>query len=130
MSSSCCDSAALVETSASDAPFSRHLFRMSPARGAAPKLGKLAATVVGGAAGRGRSRKVADVITPRVPSDPTIRLVRSYPATPLIVRRPVRSTRPSASTTSSPSTASRVTPYFTQRSPPALVARLPPIVEL
>src|SRR5665647_706071 len=38
--------------------------------------------------------------------------------------------RPSARTTSSPSTESRVTPYFTQRRPPALVARLPPIVEV
>ena len=47
------------------------------ARAAAPKLGKLAATVVGGAAGRGRSRRVADVITPSVPSEPTNRLVRS-----------------------------------------------------
>ena len=38
-------------------------------------------------------------------------------------------TRPSAMTTSSPSTASRVTPYFTQHSPPAFVPMLPPIVQ-
>ena len=37
---------------------------------------------------------------------------------------------PSASTTSSASTESRVTPYFAQRSPPALVATLPPMVEI
>ena len=47
------------------------------ARAAAPKLGKLAARVTGGMAGRGRSRRVAEVITPRVPSEPTNRLVRS-----------------------------------------------------
>jgi hypothetical protein len=46
----------------------------------------------------------------------------------LTVRRPVRSTSPEASTTSSPSTASVVTPYFTQHRPPALVFRFPPIV--
>ena len=67
-------------------------------------------------------------MTPRVPSEPTISRVRSYPATPLTVRRPVRSTSPEASTTSSPSTESVVTPYFTQHSPPAFVERLPPIV--
>jgi hypothetical protein len=37
---------------------------------------------------------------------------------------------PSASTASSPSTDSRVTPYFTQRNPPALVAMFPPIVQV
>src|SRR6056297_2866566 len=35
--------------------------------------------------------------------------------------------RPSASTTSRPSTESRVTPYFTQHRPPALVLTFPPI---
>ncbi len=50
--------------------------------------------------------------------------------TPFIVRRPVFMIRPSASTTSRPSAESLVTPYFTQRSPPALVARLPPMVEI
>jgi hypothetical protein len=37
---------------------------------------------------------------------------------------------PSASTTSSPGTWSVVTPYFTQQSPPALVAMLPPIEQI
>jgi hypothetical protein len=46
----------------------------------------------------------------------------------LTVRLPVRSSSPSASTTSRPSTESVVTPYFTQQSPPALVDRLPPMV--
>jgi hypothetical protein len=36
-------------------------------------------------------------------------------------------TLPSARTTSRLRTASRVTPYFTQQSPPAFVPRLPPI---
>ena len=46
----------------------------------------------------------------------------------LTVRVPVWSRVPSASTTSSPRTASRVTPYLRHRSPPALVAMLPPMV--
>ena len=50
--------------------------------------------------------------------------------TPFTVRWPVRSRRPSASTTASPSTASRVTPYFAHSSPPAFVAMLPPIDEI
>ena len=36
-----------------------------------------AATIVQGAAGLGRSAKVASVMMPRVPSEPTISLVRS-----------------------------------------------------
>ena len=39
-----------------------------------------------------------------VPSDPTNRPVRSSPATPLAVRRPVRMTSPPGSTTCSPRT--------------------------
>ena len=50
--------------------------------------------------------------------------------TPFTVRCPVRSRRPSASTTARPSTASRVTPYFAQSRPPAFVAMLPPIDEI
>ncbi len=56
--------------------------------------------------------------------------MRSYPVTPFTVRCPVRSSRPSASTTASPSTASRVTPYFAHSRPPAFVAMLPPIDEI
>src|SRR6476659_7086003 len=106
----------------------------SPARiaadTAAPALSVSAnaATMVHGANGLGRSARVASVMMPRVPSEPTISVGRSYPATPFTVRRPVRNTSPEASTTSRPSTASVVTPYFTQQSPPAFVDRLPPSV--
>ncbi len=50
--------------------------------------------------------------------------------TPFTVRWPMSTTRPSASTTVSARTASRVTPYFAHRRPPALVAMLPPMVEM
>src|SRR5215218_4929162 len=53
------------------------------------------------------------VNTPKVPSEPTKRLVRSYPAEDFIAIPPVRITVPSASTTSSPKTWSRITPYRT-----------------
>ena len=43
---------------------------------------------------------------------------------------PVRMTSPVGSTASSPSTWWRVTPYFTARMPPALVATLPPRLAL
>src|SRR5438874_378215 len=88
------------------------------------------ATIVSDGSGAGRSLTVIFVITPSVPSEPTNRPVRSYPATPLAVRRPQVSTSPSASTTSSPSTYSRVTPYLTQHMPPASVDTLPPIVDV
>ena len=96
-----------------------------PAAAVEPKT----ATMVSDSSGTGRSATVTSVITPRVPSAPTKSRVRSYPATPLAVRRPVRSTSPEASTTSSPRTYSVVTPYLTQHMPPALVETLPPIVE-
>jgi hypothetical protein len=72
---------------------------------------------------------VIPTITPRVPSEPVISAVRSYPATPLKVRWPVETRVPSASTTSRASTESRVTPYLAQRSPPAFVATFPPMVD-
>ena len=78
----------------------------------------------------GRSFTVASTITASVPSDPIMSDVRSSPVTPLTVRCPSESRRPSASTTLRPSTASRVTPYFAQSSPPAFVAMLPPTVEI
>ena len=96
----------------------------------AASAGNDATNVTGSRGGRGRIRKVADVITPRVPSDPMNSEVRSYPATSLRAPLPVRSTVPSARTTSRPSAESRVTPYLTHRMPPALVARLPPIVQI
>ena len=98
----------------------------STARPAATTSSKTATAVIA-CGGIGRSRKRAMVTIPNVPSLPTMSPARSYPATPLTVRRPRRVTRPSASTTSSPRTASRVTPYFTQHSPPALVLTLPPM---
>ena len=69
-------------------------------------------------------------MTPSVPSEPITSEVRSSPVTPLTVRWPRRSSRPSASTRSTPSTASRTTPYFAHSRPPAPVAMLPPTVEI
>ena len=86
--------------------------------------------MTGSPAGRGTSATVASVITPSVPSEPQNRPTISSPDTPLTVSWPVRSTRPSASTTVRDRTELRVTPYLTQRSPPALMAMLPPIVEM
>jgi hypothetical protein len=88
------------------------------------------AAAVNGVPAFGRRASVTSVTTPSVPSEPTNRWVRSYPATPFAVGRPVRITDPSARTTSRSRTQSPVTPYFTQHSPPAFVATLPPIVEL
>ena len=62
----------------------------------------------------------------RVPSDPTISWVRSYPLVDFTNLPPARITSPVPSTASMPSTWWRVTPYFTARMPPALVATLPP----
>lgn len=80
--------------------------------------------------GAGFSARTAFTTMPRLPSEPTNSRVRSYPATPLAVRRPVVSSRPSARTTSRPSTYSAVTPYFTQHSPPDAVPMLPPMVQV
>ena len=46
-------------------------------------------TVCGVPTTAGRSRSVTSVITPRVPSEPTINPARSYPATPFVVLRPM-----------------------------------------
>lgn len=82
------------------------------------------------AGGCGRSARTALTTMPRLPSEPTNSLVRSYPATPLAVRRPVLSSRPSARTTSRPSTYSAVTPYLTQHRPPEAVPMFPPMVHI
>ncbi len=71
---------------------------------AAASVSKNPTTVRGVPVRSGRSRTVTSVITPRVPSEPTIRPARSYPATPFAVRRPTRTTSPAAVTTSSAST--------------------------
>ena len=69
-----------------------------------------AQTAADTASGCPKRRTVTSVMTPSVPSDPTKRRVRSYPADDLRARPPVRMTRPSASTTVKPSTTSRIVP--------------------
>ena len=103
--------------------------RAETARPAASRVGKNAMRVALGG-GAGRSRRVASVTIASVPWLPTMSGMSPYPATSLTVRPPSRTTDPSAVTTSSPTTESRVTPYFTQHSPPAFVPRLPPIVQV
>ena len=78
--------------------------------------------------GRGRSFSVTSVTIASVPSLPTRSAVRSYPATPLMLRLPTRRISPVGTTTVSPSTYSRVTPYLSARGPPAFSATLPPMV--
>ena len=73
---------------------------------------------------------MASVTSARVPSEPMISWVRSYPVLSLTIFPPVRSTSPDASTASRPSTWWRVTPYLTARIPPALVAMVPPRLAL
>jgi hypothetical protein len=99
------------------------------ARPAAAADGKNA-TSVDGSRPATRSRSVASTITARAPSDPTSRRVRSSPATFLRVVRAVCRTLPSARTTVRAAMWSPVSPYFRQQAPPALVAMLPPMVEM
>src|SRR6266704_1751752 len=73
---------------------------------------------------------MASVTSARVPSEPTISWVRSYPVLALRCFPPARSTSPEASTASTPSTWWRVTPYLTARIPPAFVAMVPPMLAL
>src|SRR5262249_51105131 len=68
------------------------------------------------------------VAMPKVPSDPTITPVRSYPGLSS-TGPPVRTTRPSGRTNSSPRTWLTVTPYLSVCGPPELVATLPPMVQ-
>ena len=60
------------------------------------------ASIVLTAFGKGRSLRVAFVTIPSVPSEPTIRRVRSYPVTPFTVCVPVSIISPVGSATSSP----------------------------
>src|SRR4051794_6426385 len=113
--------------SSSDGPTPEAMIRATAA--SAEVAEAQTAALVRAAPGAGRSARVTSGVTPSVPSDPTMSRVRSYPATPLAVRRPVRRTSPSASTTSSARTKSAVTPYLTQHRPPALVATFPPTVD-
>ncbi|CAN5147526.1 hypothetical protein BH23ACT9_BH23ACT9_17120 [soil metagenome] len=77
-------------------------------RGAAPRAAPEPGTRSAGLQATARQRVVGErhaaVTTPSVPSDPTSRHVRSGPATPLVVLRPVSMRVPSARTTSSPRT--------------------------
>ncbi len=77
--------------------------------------------------GVGRIFTVTSVTTPSVPSEPIKRWIKSKPEELLGTTVPVFSTRPSASTTSRPMTQSLVPPYFTARSPLALVFTVPPM---
>src|SRR5205807_1958724 len=57
-----------------------------------------------------RSKSVASTITPRVPSDPTRSLSRSYPATFLTTRPPARAIVPSVRAVRVPMRRSRTPP--------------------
>ena len=94
---------------------------------AASSDGKKAISVARGG-GAGRSRRVASVTIAERPLRADDSGISPYPATSFTFLPPSRMSVPSAITTSRPRTASRVTPYFTQHSPPAFVPRLPPIV--
>src|SRR5207247_1446722 len=80
------------------------------------------------ARGRGTSRTVMRVATPKLPSEPTNRETRSGPhgSPPALPRVP---TRPSPRTTSSARMWLVVTPYLRQCGPPAFSATLPPRVQ-
>jgi hypothetical protein len=84
-------------SAATGTPAARTACTADPASTAEPKN---PATVRAGA-GVGLSRTVTSVTMPRVPSEPTMSPTRSRPATPLAVRRPIRTSSPEAVTTSS-----------------------------
>jgi hypothetical protein len=63
-------------------------------------------------AGSARSRTVASVITPSVPHEPVMSLVRSKPATFFTTRPPPRTTLPVPLTNSTPSVTSRGEPKW------------------
>ena len=75
-------------------------------------------------------RNVNSVITPNVPSEPTINFVRSYPAEDFLALEPVLIIRPSDITTFRPITFSFIVPYLTAVVPEARVAAIPPIEAL
>jgi hypothetical protein len=104
------------------------MIRQTASQAAAAEANSAASTSCWG--GCGFRARVARTTMPSEPSEPTRRRVRSYPATPFAVRRPVDIRRPSARTTSRPRTYSAVTPYFTQHRPPDAVPMLPPIVHI
>lgn len=81
------------------------------------------------ASGTGVNLSVAATISPSVPSAPISSRVKSYPTAPLLVSVPVRIKWPWPSTKLRPKTLSRVAPYFTALGPPALHAKLPPMLQ-
>ena len=89
------------------------------------KLAKVAITVPR-AGGFDIRRRVMSVMTPRVPSDPIKRRVKSNGFPPVAS---VWIISPVGITTSKPTTYSRVPPYLRHRGPLAPVATFPPIVD-
>ena len=79
--------------------------------------------------GRGASPTVISTMTPRVPSEPIIKLARSKVVTAFFVALPSFTISPLVRTTVIARTCWDVTPYLTQHIPPAFVATLPPIVD-
>ena len=75
-----------------------------------------------------KMRRVSSVMIPKVPSEPTINLVRSYPADNFLVGRPVLMIVPSDKTTVIAKTFSRIDPYLTVVVPEAPVDAIPPNV--
>ena len=80
------------------------------------------------ACGSGSNRTITSVQMPSVPSDPTKRPSKSYPA--WSANRPPNWTiSPLGRTTVAPSTWFLVAPYFRQCGPPAFSATFPPMVQ-
>ena len=77
----------------------------------------------------GKIFRVASVITPKVPSEPTKILVKSSPTTPFDVSTPTECDIPRPSINFNPRILSRGVPYFTALGPAELFAIFPPIVE-
>mmetsp|Transcript_68634 Transcript_68634/g.138018 ORF Transcript_68634/g.138018 Transcript_68634/m.138018 type:complete len:224 (+) Transcript_68634:421-1092(+) len=95
---------------------------------AAPSTESNRTTAAVTAEGRGCNFTWISVMTPSVPSDPTSRRVKSYPAEDLRARVPVRNTSPAAVTAVHPSTVSLMVPYRTAAVPEAPHAAMPPML--
>ena len=80
------------------------------------------------AMGSGHNLSVACTITPRVPSEPTMRRGRSNPVTSLTVRPPPVTTRPSPVATTTSMSESRTAPWRSRARPVRAPARMPPTV--
>ena len=75
--------------------------------------------------GIGTKRRCTSVIIPSVPSEPTNRPVRLYPADVFLVLPPVLIVSPFGSTTVNPKTIVFIVPYLTAIVPEAEVAAIP-----